>query len=421
MNFLRNQNHLKPLFYRAAAALAVIAGLVQLISLWAGLPDLQSDWQVLTSLPAVKALPFDGFAVYVLALRWLATVLAWTAAFVLFRLPAAANWTARLAALLMAFLPGLLVINTNSSLGLPSPWRSLVAGLGAAQAPAALLLLMLFTFLFPNGRFAPAWVGLVAAALGGGLLLVFSGILGDDLFLVAVLFLLVALLLGAGSQAYRYLRRAGDAQRRQTGPVAAALALLPVCFALGILLSAPGWPGLISLHLQTLGEVLLPAALLWAVLRRALWRDGAPLPAGPLRAAAPAVFALGFAALAAGYLLPLRPERLAFEPLPAASAPRPVIIDTDMAPDDWIAILYLLQRPDIEVKAITVAGTGEAHCHPGVQNALGLAAVAGKTGIPVACGRETPLQGQNVFPTEWRETADNMAGLSLPVVEQEAF
>ena len=38
----------------------------------------------------------------------------------------------------------------------------------------------------------------------------------------------------------------------------------------------------------------------------------------------------------------------------------PVIIDTDMAIDDWMAILYLLQRSDVSVKAITVTGTGEA-------------------------------------------------------------
>ena len=34
---------------------------------------------------------------------------------------------------------------------------------------------------------------------------------------------------------------------------------------------------------------------------------------------------------------------------------QPVIIDTDMAPDDWLAILYLLQRSDVDVKAITIS------------------------------------------------------------------
>jgi inosine-uridine nucleoside N-ribohydrolase len=99
-------------------------------------------------------------------------------------------------------------------------------------------------------------------------------------------------------------------------------------------------------------------------------------------------------------------------PVLAADA-QPVIIDTDMAADDWLAILYLLQRPDVDVKAITVAGTGEAHCQPGVRNAMNLVMLAGRPEIPVACGRETPLQGKHTFPKDWRQGVDNMLGLVL--------
>jgi inosine-uridine nucleoside N-ribohydrolase len=91
-----------------------------------------------------------------------------------------------------------------------------------------------------------------------------------------------------------------------------------------------------------------------------------------------------------------------------------VVIDTDMAPDDWMAILYLLQRPDIAVKAITVVGTGETHCEPGVRNALKLIRLAGDSGIPVACGRETPLQGNHAFPDNLRERADSLNWMTLP-------
>jgi pyrimidine-specific ribonucleoside hydrolase len=93
---------------------------------------------------------------------------------------------------------------------------------------------------------------------------------------------------------------------------------------------------------------------------------------------------------------------------------KPVVIDTDMAADDWMAILYLLQQSDVDVKAITVAGTGEAHCAPGVQNALDLAALAGRPEIPVACGRETPISGDHAFPASWRQRVDSLLGLSLP-------
>jgi pyrimidine-specific ribonucleoside hydrolase len=85
-----------------------------------------------------------------------------------------------------------------------------------------------------------------------------------------------------------------------------------------------------------------------------------------------------------------------------------------MAADDWMALLYLLRRPDVAVEAITVSGTGEAHCAPGVRHVLDLVAFANRAMVPVACGRNTPLQGQHTFPTSWREGVDSLLGLTLP-------
>jgi pyrimidine-specific ribonucleoside hydrolase len=101
-------------------------------------------------------------------------------------------------------------------------------------------------------------------------------------------------------------------------------------------------------------------------------------------------------------------------PKPLTEDALPVVIDTDMAADDWIAILYLLMQSDVDILAITVTGAGEAHCAPGIRNALALAALAGRPEIPVSCGRETPLAGQHTFPTEWRTRVDDLLGLSLP-------
>lgn len=95
-------------------------------------------------------------------------------------------------------------------------------------------------------------------------------------------------------------------------------------------------------------------------------------------------------------------------------SPVPLIFDTDMAHEDMIAALFLLQHPNVDLRAITVAGTGEAHCQPGVRNAQGLAALAGVPELPVACGRETPLQGNHEFPAEWRQGADSAYGIALP-------
>ncbi len=92
----------------------------------------------------------------------------------------------------------------------------------------------------------------------------------------------------------------------------------------------------------------------------------------------------------------------------------PVVIDTDMGADDAMAITFLLRRPDVEVKAITVTGAGLAHCEPGVRNALRLLALANHPDIPVACGRTTPLQGHHAYPDAWRQQADLLNGVPLP-------
>jgi len=91
-----------------------------------------------------------------------------------------------------------------------------------------------------------------------------------------------------------------------------------------------------------------------------------------------------------------------------------MVIDTDVGSDDVMAILYLLRRPDVDVRAITVSGTGLVHCGPGVRTVLGLLEVAKAPDVPVACGRETPLGGSNAFPDEWRAAADAAFGLELP-------
>jgi pyrimidine-specific ribonucleoside hydrolase len=110
--------------------------------------------------------------------------------------------------------------------------------------------------------------------------------------------------------------------------------------------------------------------------------------------------------------------------LPSTAAPqgdglRHVVFDTDLAFDDIMALLYLLRRDDVAIDAVTVTGTGEAHCDPGVRNAQALLALGGSPDTPVACGRETPLEGDNAFPDEWRVAVDDLSSLDLPAASGE--
>ncbi len=94
----------------------------------------------------------------------------------------------------------------------------------------------------------------------------------------------------------------------------------------------------------------------------------------------------------------------------------PVVVDSDMGSNGVMAILYILQRPDLSVKAITVVGSGETHCRAGIDHALGLIALTNAGKIPVACGRETPLVGDHQFPSMVRAQADSSLRIKWPEI-----
>jgi inosine-uridine nucleoside N-ribohydrolase len=99
--------------------------------------------------------------------------------------------------------------------------------------------------------------------------------------------------------------------------------------------------------------------------------------------------------------------------LPATSAV-PVVIDTDAAIDDLVALTFLLSSDEVDVRAITISGTGEVRCPAGVSVMQELLARTGDEGVPIGCGRATPLDGTHAFPDEWRDAADSGWGILAP-------
>ena len=123
--------------------------------------------------------------------------------------------------------------------------------------------------------------------------------------------------------------------------------------------------------------------------------------------------ALGLALAGALGISGAIPAVSAQDATPVAS-PTPVVIDSDMISDDWMAALYLLNDPQFDVRAITVTGAGFADCEAGVRAALGILALAGHDDVPVSCGSEDPLVGNNAPPAEWMTTLETVEGLGLP-------
>jgi pyrimidine-specific ribonucleoside hydrolase len=97
-----------------------------------------------------------------------------------------------------------------------------------------------------------------------------------------------------------------------------------------------------------------------------------------------------------------------------AQGSTPLVIDSDMISDDWMATLFVLNDPRFDVKAITVTGAGFADCDAGVRAALGLLALTDYADVPVSCGAEEPLRGDNAPPAEWMTTLEAVEALGLP-------
>jgi hypothetical protein len=61
-------------------------------------------------------------------------------------------------------------------------------------------------------------------------------------------------------------------------------------------------------------------------------------------------------------------------PAPGTPTPsrRTILVDTDVAADDLVALAFLLSSREVDLAGITVSGTGEAHCADGVDVVLRL-------------------------------------------------
>ena len=103
-------------------------------------------------------------------------------------------------------------------------------------------------------------------------------------------------------------------------------------------------------------------------------------------------------------------------PQPASATGLPLVVDTDLAADDIVALSYATSLPDVDLLAMTVSGTGEVRCPRGADIARGLLIAMDRGDVPVACGRSMPLAGDRAFPDPWRAAADNGWGLMFETV-----
>ncbi len=155
-------------------------------------------------------------------------------------------------------------------------------GLPVEFAQGALFVfLLLFPFLFPDGRFVPRWARVPAGLLGLGafIALFFGGGSATDPPDSLGMVLITGLLAGAAAQIYRYRRVSDPTQRQQTKwvvfGITAAIAVQVAGVLAPLSLSRPGVAALLynvaNTTFVTLAAFLIPITIGIAILRYRLW------------------------------------------------------------------------------------------------------------------------------------------------------
>ena len=91
---------------------------------------------------------------------------------------------------------------------------------------------------------------------------------------------------------------------------------------------------------------------------------------------------------------------------------RSVVIDTDTASDDAIALLLAVRDPDVDVRAVTVVA-GNVPIELAVRNAIVTLDICGAAEIPVHAGCDRPLH-RELDTAQWVHGQDGMGGADLP-------
>ena len=98
--------------------------------------------------------------------------------------------------------------------------------------------------------------------------------------------------------------------------------------------------------------------------------------------------------------------------IPAPSASKKIIFDTDPGTDDAMALMLALNSPELDIRAVTVV-PGNVTAEQGLENALRMMSLANRCDIPVAAGAQHPLF-QKLITAEFWHGKNGLANVELP-------
>lgn len=385
------------------------------------LKNLANDGNVSAAYPAVSGLvSVEGFADYLLVVRYLAGLFLLFTAGVLSARKGSSPLPLVAAIFLAGFGP---VIGFQGDTWQPPftpALRQIIELSNLGLVFAVFLSLFHLGHLYPDNRYPIRWLKYIVPWLNfavlGWFALLFSGVMdrfGDFAWTIMMALILAAFTLALFSAFWRLRsKRSFPGRNGVVGLVTVMLLIV-----LSTMFSDAFSPALklASLHLDLVLPVFLAAAFLSDYYNSELWDlDARPstrtlfITGAGILAAAVLIVGLTAQQLNAG-------ERLASEQVEEILKREftPLIVDTDMGNDDVLALLFLMEHPGVEFSALTVVGTGLAHCAPGMRNALGLLELADSPDVPVSCGTEIPIGAEREFPSSWRASTDRLWGLGL--------
>src|SRR3981081_4466817 len=99
--------------------------------------------------------------------------------------------------------------------------------------------------------------------------------------------------------------------------------------------------------------------------------------------------------------------------IPASSASKKIIFDTDPGTDDAMALMLALNSPELDIRAVTVV-PGNVTAKQGLENALRMMSLANRCDIPVAAGAQHPLFQKLITAEFWHGT-NGLDNIELPL------
>lgn len=241
----------------------------------------ERDWQVLSSYAFVSNfITYTTYVRYMLVIRYFALGIFLAAALVIFWRKSH-DWIALLTSATLVLLPIAFFFSFEYPAYL-TPWGSLLENLGGLITAIAVVCLILFFNLFPDGKFAlpgmSVWILLSIAVILAMLILMYAETPGDlfwGIFITAFLFILF---ISVYAQVYRYRRLANPTQRQQIKWVLLAFfitagGLLGMIFlsSIPVRYLSEAQRNFISLHFELLMMTSIPVSMMISIFRYRLW------------------------------------------------------------------------------------------------------------------------------------------------------